>query len=101
VPVPRLRLSLSLGSRCPRSFCRCDLLGYLGRGVDDSRSVLVAASTAAGPDGDRLVATTYIQRIRTTGGHTPPAADCNAATAGTVAEVPYTADYYFWKKTAS
>ena len=33
----------------------------------------------------------------TTGGHTPPAADCNATTAGTVAEVPYTADYYFWK----
>ena len=62
---------------------------------------LAAASTAAGPDGDRLVATTFIQRIRTTGGHTPPAADCNAATAGTVAEVPYTADYYFWKKTAS
>jgi hypothetical protein len=62
---------------------------------------LVAASTAAGPDGDRLVATTYIQRIRTTGGLTPPAADCNAATAGTVAEIPYTADYYFWKKTAS
>jgi Protein of unknown function (DUF3455) len=62
---------------------------------------LAAASTAAGPEGDRLVATTYIQRIETTGGLTPPAAECNAATAGTVAEVPYTADYYFWKKTAS
>ncbi len=61
---------------------------------------LAAASTAAGPEGDRLVATTYIQRIETTGGLTPPAAECNAATAGTVAEVPYTADYYFWKKTA-
>lgn len=56
-----------------------------------------AASTAAGPDGDRLVATTYIQRIATTGGLAPPAADCNATTAGTVAQVPYTADYYFWK----
>jgi hypothetical protein len=60
--------------------------------------VLLSASTAAGPDGDRLVATTYIQRIATTGGLAPPAADCNATTAGTVAEVPYTADYYFWKK---
>jgi hypothetical protein len=29
---------------------------------------LSAASTAAGPDGDRLVDTTYIQRIATTGG---------------------------------
>jgi Protein of unknown function (DUF3455) len=60
---------------------------------------LSAASTAPGPDGDRLVATTYIQRIATTGGLAPPAAGCNAATAGTVAEVPYTADYYFWKRT--
>jgi hypothetical protein len=62
---------------------------------------LVAASTAAGPDGDRLVATTYIQRLATTGGLAPPAADCNATTAGTVAEVPYTADYYFWKRTGA
>ena len=61
--------------------------------------VLLSASTAAGPDGDRLVATTFIQRIATTGGLAPPAADCNATTAGTVAEVPYTADYYFWKRT--
>lgn len=62
---------------------------------------LSAASTAAGPDGDRLVDTTYIQRIATTGGLAPPAAECTAATAGTVAEVPYTADYYFWKKTGA
>ncbi len=61
--------------------------------------LLSAASTAAGPDGDRLVPTTYIQRIETTGGLAPPAADCTATTAGTVAEVPYTADYYFWKAT--
>jgi len=61
--------------------------------------VLLSASTTPGPDGDRLVATTYIQRIATTGGLAPPAADCNATTTGTVAEVPYTADYYFWKHT--
>ena len=58
---------------------------------------LAAASTAAGPDGDRLVDTTFIQRIATTGGLAPTAALCNSATAGTVAEIPYTADYYFWK----
>ncbi len=62
---------------------------------------LSAASTAAGPDGDRLVDTTYIQRIATTGGLAPPAADCTAATAGTVAGVPYTADCYFWKHTGA
>ncbi|MET0768416.1 MAG: DUF3455 domain-containing protein [Solirubrobacteraceae bacterium] len=45
----------------------------------------------------RLGATTYIQRVATAGGLTPPAADCNALTAGTTREVPYTADYVFWK----
>jgi hypothetical protein len=59
--------------------------------------LLSAASTAAA-DGDRLVGTTYIQRIATTGGLAPPAAECNATAAGARAEIPYTADYYFWKK---
>jgi hypothetical protein len=45
----------------------------------------------------KLGKTTYIQRVATTGGLAPAAADCNAATVGTVAEAPYTADYYFWK----
>ena len=50
--------------------------------------VLLSTTTTPGPDGDRLVDTTFIQRINTAGGLTPPAADCNAATAGTVVEVP-------------
>lgn len=58
---------------------------------------LSATSTAAGPDGDRLAGTTFIQRIATTGGLAPAAADCNDGSAGNVEEVPYTADYYFWK----
>jgi hypothetical protein len=41
---------------------------------------LSAASTTPG----RLANTTYIQRIATTGGLTPPAAECNATAAGTV-----------------
>jgi Protein of unknown function (DUF3455) len=61
--------------------------------------LLLSARTFAGPDGDRLVPTTYVQRIETAGGLAPPAVECNAATAGAVAEVPYTADYYFWKMT--
>jgi Protein of unknown function (DUF3455) len=60
--------------------------------------LLLSGSASAGPDGDRLAGTTYIQRLATTGGLTPPAADCGPATAGAVREVPYTADYYFWKK---
>jgi hypothetical protein len=45
----------------------------------------------------RLAATTYIQRVETTGGLAPAAADCNAGTANKVVEVPYTSDYNFWK----
>jgi len=59
--------------------------------------LLSAKSTATGTGGDRLAHTTHIQRIATTGGLIPPAATCNATTVGTRAEVPYTADYYFWK----
>jgi len=62
---------------------------------------LKAAPATPGPDGDRLVGTTYIQRIATTGGLTPSASDCNATTAGTAREVPYTADYLFWKARTS
>ena len=65
--------------------------------------LLSTVSTAPGPDGDRLTKTTFIQRIATTGGLAPPAAECNAGTVGAVREIPYTADYYFWKarRTAS
>jgi hypothetical protein len=59
--------------------------------------LLKSTSSTAWPDGDRLAGTTFIQRIATTGGLTPAAAECNAATAGTAREVPYTADYLFWK----
>jgi hypothetical protein len=55
--------------------------------------LLAAKSTAAGTFGDKMVKTTYIQRVHTTGG-LAPALPCAA---GTVREIPYTADYYFWK----
>lgn len=61
--------------------------------------LLSAVSTTTGPDGDRLAATSFIQRSATTGGLSPAAADCNATTVGTTVEVPYTADYHFWKST--
>jgi hypothetical protein len=62
---------------------------------------LRVTSASAGPDGARLAATKYIQRINTTGGLAPAAVDCSAETVGVVAEVPYTADYAFWKATGS
>jgi hypothetical protein len=57
-------------------------------------------SVTAGPDGDRLTGTAFIQRTATTGGLAPAAAECNAGSAGDIVEVPYTADYWFWKSTA-
>jgi hypothetical protein len=63
--------------------------------------LLSAASTAAGSDGGRLAGTTFIQRTATTGGLPPAASSCHAGTVGTAVEVPYTADYHFWKSTGS
>jgi hypothetical protein len=61
--------------------------------------LLLSATGTPGADGDRLAGTTFIQRINTTGGLTPPAEECNAGIVGTDDEVPYTADYHFWKAT--
>jgi hypothetical protein len=63
--------------------------------------LLLSAASTSGTEGNRLTDTTFIQRIATTGGLVPPAAGCNAATAGTESSVPYTADYYFWKRTGA
>ena len=59
--------------------------------------LLSAAPGPAGHDRGRLSRTTFIQRIATTGGLAPAAAECSLATAGTRQEIPYTADYYFWR----
>ena len=58
---------------------------------------LSAASTTEGPDGERLLNTTFIQRLNTAGGLPPAATQCDPTTVGEQAEVPYTADYYFWR----
>ncbi len=58
---------------------------------------LSAAWTAAGSEGDRLVDSTFIQRLNTTGGLAPAASACDSTSVGAQAEVPYTADYYFWR----
>jgi Protein of unknown function (DUF3455) len=62
---------------------------------------LRVTSASSGAEGDRLAATTYIQRIRTNGGLAPAPDTCNAASVGEVAEIPYTADYAFWKATGN
>jgi len=61
--------------------------------------LLARTSSGPGPDGGRLAGTTHIQRVATTGGLAPAA--CTAEEQGTLKEVPYTADYYFWKGRSS
>ncbi len=60
--------------------------------------LLKRETAVAGPDGDRLAHTTFIQRVATTGGLPPTAAECTADSAGSAREIPYTADYVFWKE---
>ena len=60
---------------------------------------VVPAPGASNDPGDLLTGTTFIQRINTKGGTQPPAASCKAQTAGKVKEVPYKADYVFFKAT--
>jgi hypothetical protein len=57
--------------------------------------LLAVVGTQAGPDeGDKLAATTFIQRVNTVGG-VAPAGACPAV--GTRAFVPYETDYVFYK----
>jgi hypothetical protein len=59
---------------------------------------LQKADTKVGPTGgDRLTATTFIQRLNTTGGVIPATGCSTADDYRKKAFVPYTADYYFYK----
>ena len=60
---------------------------------------LAATSTAAGPRRLPALADHVHPTDRNHRWLAPAAAECNAARAGTVTEIPYTADYYFWQQT--
>jgi hypothetical protein len=63
--------------------------------------LLRVTSTTPGPDGgDRLAGTTFIQRVKTTGG-LAPMSGCDAAHLGAEQKVPYTSDYYFYRSGTS
>ena len=62
--------------------------------------LLRATSMTAGPGGDQLVGTTFIQRVNTTGGLAPNTG-CNGANVGAARNVPYTSDYYFYRAAGS
>jgi hypothetical protein len=57
---------------------------------------LLLAATPNGVEG-RFAGVTNVQRVATRGG-VEPAGGCDAAHAGQEAKVPYTADYYFYKR---
>ena len=57
--------------------------------------------TQAGPTGDRLTKTTFIQRVNTVGGKAPSVGCLSSTDLGHQAFIPYTADYFFYKKSKS
>ena len=57
------------------------------------------AITDAGIGDLNLVNNTINANTGNTGGGLAPTDRCNRSTSGTMKEVPYTADYFFWKKT--
>jgi Protein of unknown function (DUF3455) len=60
--------------------------------------LLPKAGVQGGPLGsDTLTATTFIQRLNTSGGVAPPTGCSSSADVGARAFVPYTADYFFYK----
>ena len=69
-----------------------------GASVDPTAVDWLRLKATSATDG-RLAATTYIQRIHTVGGLAPAAQDCGAGTAGQQREIPYSADYVFFKAT--
>ena len=59
---------------------------------------LKVVGAEAGPtDGDKLAATTFIQRLNTQGGLAPTTGCATLDDVGHQAYVPYTADYFFYK----
>lgn len=97
------RIATHFGGPTWRATDGSTVLGTLaGRVTVDPTAIpwlLLSASATGGVDGDRLAETTFVQRTATTGGLAPSAADCDATTPGISVEVPYTADYHFWKAT--
>jgi hypothetical protein len=59
--------------------------------------LLEAAGTDGGTVRGKLARTTFIQRLNTSGGVAPSTGCSDASQIGTVALVPYTTDYFFYR----
>jgi Protein of unknown function (DUF3455) len=60
---------------------------------------LLLAATSHGDERGKMTRVSSIQRLSTTGGNAP-ATGCDAAHVGATADVPYTADYFFYRTKA-
>jgi hypothetical protein len=61
--------------------------------------LLQAIGTQAGPTGGTILSkTTFVQRLNTNGGSAPEEGCSTASDVGNQTLVPYTADYYFYRK---
>jgi Protein of unknown function (DUF3455) len=77
--------------------------GKKGAVTVDSRAIawllLDGVGSLNGPTGgDKLFGTTFVQRLNTTGGLAPSTGCSSLTDVGNTAFVPYTADYFFYKK---
>lgn len=72
---------------------------YVAPGAIPWLLVTVVGTQAGQTGGDKLTKTTYIQRLNTAGGVAPATGCAAASDIGNKAFVPYTTDYYFYKKT--
>lgn len=69
----------------------------LGGATVDAASIPWLLLQVVSQEGDgRYSGITTIQRLNTQGGLPPPASQCTPSTVGTVAQVPYTTEYFFY-----
>jgi hypothetical protein len=78
------------------------VVGKLVSGVSVNPSaipwLLLSATATPAPGGGGVLAdATFVQRLFTVGGLAPAASTCDAESVGIRSEVPYTAEYVFWK----
>jgi len=67
--------------------------------IVDTNAIPWLRLDAKNPEGPGIFAdTTFIQRVNTTGGKAP---STDGAFVGQVARVPYTADYFFYRKSSN
>ena len=71
---------------------------YVAPGAIAWLLVTVVGSENGPSGGDKLAGTTYIQRVNTSGGIAPSTGCTSSTDLGAQAFVPYTTDYYFYKK---